>query len=368
VATGDAGPKLTAALLSPGILAAGAAHGAVDQQQQGEIMRKWKTVVLGGVMSACLWAGTASASAPFKTTAGQQTVTAGSIGGSWFVIATALFDLYGKNIDGLTYNVVPGGGVGNPIAINSGKATIGLSYTTNLFAAYNGLPPNKAKLQDIRAIFSLNVSSLLHPFVLASSPITSFEELVKRKYPLKVDTGPRGTGGELAAQRALAANGASYEDLRKWGGSVTHSSYREASGRLVDGHIEAFVNDDILKSPTYTELTLARDMRILPLSAESIEKLAGEFGYGKAVIPAGSYKGQTADVPTISQTHAFFGHKDLPEDLVYAMTKLAFENKDKLVAAHPIFSSMDPKLGANGLPIPLHPGAERYYREIGAIK
>ncbi|HVL59260.1 MAG TPA: TAXI family TRAP transporter solute-binding subunit [Burkholderiaceae bacterium] len=331
-------------------------------------MLKLKTALTGAAVAAGIAAAPAAAAPPYKTTAGQQTVTAGSIGGSWFIIATALFDLYSKNIDGLTYNIVPGGGVGNPIAIHNKKATIGLSYTTNLFAAYNGQPPNKAKLQDIRAIFSLNVSSYLHPFIIASAPVKSFEEIASRKYPLKVDTGPRGTGGELAAQRAMEAMGVSYEDLRKWGGSITHSSYREASGRLVDGHIEAFINDDILKAPTYVELTLARDMRIMPLSQQAVDKLASEFGYGKAVIPAGSYKGQDKDIPTITQTHAFFGHKDLPDDLVYAMTKLAFENKDRLVAAHPIFGNLDPKKGAEGLPIPLHPGAERYYREIGALK
>ena len=86
------------------------------------------------------------------------------------------------------------------------------------------------------------------------------------------------------------------------------------------------------------------------------------------MIPANTYKGQTSDIPTISQTHALFAHKNVPDDLVYAMTKLAFENKAALVAVHPIFSSMDPMKGSQGLPIPLHPGAERYYREIGAIK
>lgn len=331
-------------------------------------MKTWKRALLCSLVAGGVAAASAPAHAQFKTDAGQQTVAAGSIGGSWFIIATALFDLYGKNIEGLTYNIVPGGGVGNPISINAKKASIGLSYTTNLFAAYNGQPPNKAELKDIRGIFSLNVSSLLHPFVIASAPVASFEDIAAKKYPLKVDTGSRGTGGELAAQRAMAANGASYENIKQWGGSVTHSSYREASGRLVDGHIESFINDDILKSPTYVELTLSRDMKLMPLSADSIEKLSSEFGYGKAVIPANSYKGQDKDIPTISQTHVFFGHKDLPDDLVYAMTKLAFESKDRLVASHPIFSSLDPAMGPKDLPIPLHPGAERYYREIGVIK
>ncbi len=332
-------------------------------------MLNWKKpLVAGALLSSCILTATGVSAAPYKTTAGQQTVAAGSIGGSWFVISTALFDLYSKNVENLTYNIVPGGGVSNPISIQGGKATIGMGYTTNLFAAYNGLPPNKEKMPDIRAIFSLNVSSLLHPFILASAPVKSFEEIVARKYPLKVDTGSRGTGGELAAQRAMAAMGASYENIKSWGGSVTHSAYREAAGRMVDGHIDSFVNDDIINSPTYVELVVSRAMRIMPLSQQAIDSLASSFGYGKAVIPANTYKGQTSDIPTISQTHALFAHKNVPDDLVYAMTKLAFENKAALVAVHPIFSSMDPVMGSKGLPIPLHPGAERYYREIGAIK
>jgi uncharacterized protein len=332
-------------------------------------MFDWKKpLITGALLSSCLLAAAGALAAPYKTNAGQQTVVAGSIGGSWFIISTSLFDLYGKNIAGLTYNVVPGGGVSNPISVQGGKATVGMGYTTNLFAAYHGLPPNKEKMQDLRAIFSLNVASLLHPFVLASAPVSSLEEIAARKYPLKVDTGERGTGGALPAQRAMAAHGISYENIKSWGGSVTHSAYREAAGRMVDGHIEAFINDDIINSPTYVELVLSRDMRIMPLSPAAIDKLASEFGYGKAVIPANTYKGQTRDIPTISQTHALFAHKNVPDDLVYAMTKLAFENKSTLVAAHPIFSSMDPVKGSQGLPIPLHPGAERYYREIGAIK
>lgn len=331
-------------------------------------MSRLKSAALGWIACAFLLSGTALASPPFKTTAGQQTVAAGSIGGSWFIITTALFDLYSKNIEGLTYNIVPGGGVSNPIAVQGGKATVGMGYNTNLFAAYNGLPPNKEKLQDIRLIFSLNVSSVLHPFILASAPVATFEEIAAKKYPLKADTGPRGTGGELAAQRAMEAHGVSYDNIKSWGGSITHSSYREASGRLVDGHIEAFINDDIINAPTFVELTLARPIRIMPLSQAAIDKLAADFGYGKAVIPANTYRNQTADIPSISQTHMLFGHKSLPDDLVYAMTKLAFENKATLVAAHPIFSSLDPVKGAQGLPIPLHPGAEKYFREVGAIK
>jgi uncharacterized protein len=185
---------------------------------------------------------------------------------------------------------------------------------------------------------------------------------------VRIDTGTRGTGGELAASRALAAHGASYDDIRAWGGSVTHSSYAEAIDRMRDGHIDAFMNDDILRHPLFVDLTTARDVVLLEMDPDIIAELAEEHGYDPVVVPAGTYQGQDDEVQSFAQHHVFFGHKDLPEEFVYIVTKLVFENKDHLVSAHELFSALDPEVGPTAFPIPLHPGAERYYDEVGALE
>jgi TRAP transporter TAXI family solute receptor len=308
------------------------------------------------------------AAAKFKINPTQLTVAAGSTGGSWFIISTAFFSLFGDNIEGLSYSIIPGGGVANSITVNRKDAHFGMGYSTNLWAAYYGKDPYKEKFTNNRAIANLNVASVLHPWILRNTGFTNIREIANKKYKLKVDTGPRGTGGELAAQRCLALHGASYENIKAWGGSVTHSSYTEATDRMQDGHIEAFINDDIVGIPVFIELSQARDVVLMPQDPEVIKKMAGEYGYTPTVIPANIYKGQTREVPTTAQSHVFFCHKDMPDDLVYQMTKLIFTSKSRLVATHKLFEKLNPAVGPKDLPIELHPGAARYYKEIGVLK
>ncbi len=304
---------------------------------------------------------------PYSTDAGEQVVAAGSIGGSWFVITTAMYDLFQRNIEGLRYTVTPGGAIANPMAVEQGLATSALGYTSMLHAASRGEPPFRKVMADFRGILNLNVAGVVHAIVLENSGITSLADIAAKEHPLTIDTGPRGTGGELAASRLLDLYGANYGNIRDWGGSITHSSYREALGRMKDGHIEAFLNDDIIGNPVFVDIAHARDVLFLPMDESVQDEMVTRYGYGRAVIPAGTYAGQTEDVASTAQHFVFFTHKDAPEDLVYAMTRLTFENKDDLVAAHSLFEALDRAVGPRDFPIPLHPGAERYYREMGLL-
>ncbi|MEX0730196.1 MAG: TAXI family TRAP transporter solute-binding subunit [Aquisalimonadaceae bacterium] len=326
-----------------------------------------KTVLAASTIVALTLAGSAHADKQFTIDIPEQTVAAGSTGGSWFITSTALFDLFNDHIEGLRYNIVPGGGVSNPISVHRGEASVAMGYTTNLHSAYSGEEPYEEAFKDLRAVANINVASVLHPFILTDAPVNSLKELGDKRHRIRIDTGTRGTGGELAAARTLAAHGASYDNIRGWGGSVSHSAYSEAMDRLKDGHIDAFMNDDIIRNPSFVDLTLARDVKLLPLNPSIIEELAGNYGYTPTSIPAGSYKDQNSDIPTIAQHHVVFAHKDTSEELVYAMVKLMFENKERLVQAHPLFENLDVAEGPKNFPIPLHPGAERFYREAGVL-
>ena len=286
----------------------------------------------------------------------------------WFVVATSLFDLFSKNIEGLSYSIVPGGGVGNPIAIGRKDGMFAMGYNTNLHAAYRGLDPFEEEIKDIRGILNTNVSAVMHIFALESANINSLKQIAEEQIGIKIDTGSLGTGGELAAKRILEAYGITYEKIKQWGGSVTHSSYNEALDRLKDGHINMFSNDDIIGAANYVELTSARSVKVLSIDDEIREEMFTKYGYAPTTIPAGSYKGQDAEVQSTAQAHVVFCHIDAPEDLVYLMTKLVFEKKDDLVAVHSYFEALDPKEGPKNWPIPLHPGAEKYYKEIGVLK
>ncbi len=295
------------------------------------------------------------------------TVAAGSIGGSYFVMNTAMFDIFSKNIDGLAYAIVPGGSVANPIAINKGSAQFGLSFTNDLKSAVIGQSPYTEPLADIRAIANVGFEAKLHIFVSAELGVESMVELAAARPKLRIDTGPRGTGSELAAKRVLELYGYGYQEIRDRGGRVIHSQFREMVDRMKDGHLNALMYNDLLGAPLFFDLATSRDVRLLPLSEQVVAALATDYGYAPGIIPGGTYEGQTADVPTINRKTIFICHKDMAPDLVYTMTKLIFENRDDLSMTYRAFSIEDDKAASN-LPLKLHVGAERYYRERGLIQ
>ena len=105
------------------------------------------------------------------------TVVAGSIGGSFYVMNAAMFDIFSKNIEGLTYSIVPGGSISNPIAINQGDAQCGFSFTNDLGSAVQGQEPYSSPLADIRAVANVGFEARLHVFVDEDLGISSMEEL-----------------------------------------------------------------------------------------------------------------------------------------------------------------------------------------------
>jgi len=297
---------------------------------------------------------------------GQVTVAAGSIGGGWFTTSTALFDLFSRNIDGLKYSIVPGGGVSNPTTLQREEAQIVVVYTTNIFSAYNGEEPYGEPIDEMRGIARLGMADVVHNFVRASTGFDSFSQIADEKPALKIDTGTRGLAGELAVKRMLELHGISYDNIKEWGGSVIHSSYSEATDRLKDGHIDAFMNNDLVGKPLWKEMAQSVNINILSQDEEVVKQMVEKYGYSRAVIPAGTYKGQDEDVLSTSQETAIAVHKDVSEDLVYWMTKLMFEEKERLVSAFDAFKHLDIEK-APTQNCPLHPGAARYYRERGII-
>jgi TRAP transporter TAXI family solute receptor len=106
---------------------------------------------------------------------------------------------------------------------------------------------------------------------------------------------------------------------------------------------------------------------VIPIPAEVVTKI-GEAAYQTGVIPANTYNGQTTDVPTVTVQNYLVTHEGVPTDTVYKMTKVMFENLDAMVAAHAAAKAINKQTAGIGSPVPLHPGAEKYYKEAGLIK
>jgi TRAP transporter TAXI family solute receptor len=103
---------------------------------------------------------------------------------------------------------------------------------------------------------------------------------------------------------------------------------------------------------------------IVPIPAELVRKI-NDPAYAPAVIPTGTYQGQSEDVPTVSIGNFLVTQSGVSEDLVYQMTKSMFDNLDALVAAHVAAKAIKLENALAGMPVPFHPGAARFYREKG---
>jgi TRAP transporter TAXI family solute receptor len=114
------------------------------------------------------------------------------------------------------------------------------------------------------------------------------------------------------------------------------------------------------------DLATSVPINVVAVSPEIIEKIGAPFI--AATIPAGTYEGQTEDVSTAAVGNFLVSHIEVSEETAYQMTKLLFENLDKMAASHAAAKAIDVQKALDGMPVPLHPGAERYYREVGVLK
>jgi len=153
----------------------------------------------------------------------------------------------------------------------------------------------------------------------------------------------------------------SYDDLAK----VEYLPFAESVELMKNRELDATLQSAGLGVASIKDLATSIDINMVAIPPEVVEKLGAP--YIAATIPAGTYEGQEADVPTVAVVNFLVTHEDVSEETAYQMTKLLFENLDKLEAAHKAAAQIKLENALKGMPIPLHPGAERFYKEKGLM-
>jgi len=295
------------------------------------------------------------------------TITAGGTSGSWFISGAAFQDAFSQGIKGTKFSVVPGGGTANPIRVNKGEAQVGFTYATNAKAAVSGEAPYKAKTTNLRAMLDLQILQYLLVAAKKGLPISSFEQWFKEKAKLTILPGPRSMGGWTTLRHVFLGYGTSDKKIEGWGGKFIHAGWSESAQQLLDGHADIIAPQAPLKWPVMVDLANSRDLKWFPVADKVRKGMADKYGYLAADMPANIYKGQDKPLKTMADSVVLLVNKDVPDDLVYQMVKIVCENKSKWVATHSMFAPFDPKKACNA-PIPLHPGAIKYFKEKGYLK
>jgi TRAP transporter TAXI family solute receptor len=167
----------------------------------------------------------------------------------------------------------------------------------------------------------------------------------------------------LNSREILKAAGMSYKDLAK----VEYLGYSESVELIKNRQLDATLQSSGLGMAAVRDLATAIKMVVIPIPVDVVKKI-DDAAYSPGVIPANTYNGQTVDVPTVAVQNYLVTHEGVSTDTVYKMTKSMFENLDAMAAAHGAAKAINPKTAGIGSPVPLHPGAEKYYREAGLIK
>ena len=295
----------------------------------------------------------------------------GPMGGTMYPIGALMGDIFSKNIPGVRSNVSPGGSITNIVACDSNKAQMGHTTSEMAFAALQGKEPFKKAHKDFAGMFKFMNMGV--QFVIANdAPVHTLAEIKAKKYPLKLAVNPKGNVSELMAREMLGQYGMTYETVKEWGGKVNFASHADMSSLYRDRHIEAMILYTSIPAPAFVEADLTRPLSLIKMDDKLIGFLKNTYGLDPLVVPKGTYKGMKEDNMLLTGGILIVCNKNLPDDLVYKMMKLLFapENLKRLTGMHKQIEAYLTSVNkaAQGMSIPFHPGAERFFKEAGAIK
>jgi TRAP transporter TAXI family solute receptor len=244
--------------------------------------------------------------------------------------------------------------------ICEGQLDFGVAQSDWQFHAYEGDAPDRVNpCPKLRSVFSVHGE----PYQIIAgkdSGIQSWNDLKGKRFNIgNPGSGQRGTTKEL-----IEGHGWTTADFA----AATELTSTEQSTALCDGNIDAFGYTVGVPNAGVAVATDGCDAYIVDLSEDDVAKklVADHPYYGFTTIPAGTYATTDKDVTTFGVLATFVTSEDVSEDAVYEVTRAVFENLDAFRALHPAFANLDPaKMITNGLSAPLHPGAEKYYKEKG---
>jgi len=292
-------------------------------------------------------------------------------GSAWYIYGATMAELLRRALPpGSNIDVKPrAGGVGNPRLVAKNETPLGLGFTVTNRWAYEGKEAYTEKLQNLRGLVGGLDTYYLVAVATKKLGISSVREIKDRKLPVKVYTQTVGTLGEFAGRQLLRATGMSYADIKGWGGSTNHVGYNIIIDAFKDGRADLLFAVVTPKHPSVSEIVNDVDVRFLGLDPESAKALA-PLGYTAATMPPETFKGQNEPVKTVGFPTVLITNKDLPEPVAYTVTKTVIDNKDALVRGHAGLAEFDPQTAwqPDKVGVPLHPGAEKVYREKGWMK
>ncbi|WP_042422605.1 TAXI family TRAP transporter solute-binding subunit [Comamonas granuli] len=288
-------------------------------------------------------------------------VLTGGQSGVYYPLGVALSQVYAKSIANARATAqVTKASAENLNLLQAGRGELAFTLGDALSDAWKGdaeagFPKKLDKLRGLSATYNNYIQIVAN----ADSGIRTLADLKGKR----VSVGAAKSGTELNARAIFKAAGIAYSDLAK----VEYLPFGESVELIKNRQLDATLQSAGLGVASIRDLATAVKIVVVPVPADVVAKV-GDAAYQAAVIPANTYSGQAQDVPTAAIPNFLVTHAGVSDDLAYQMAKQLYEHLDTLHAAHNAAKAIVRDNAIKGMPVPLHPGAERYYKEVGLIK
>lgn len=281
------------------------------------------------------------------------------VGGTFYTVGGAISEVVNNNRGDLDLRVSAestGGSMENIRLLSDGRMQFAMSNSSITYFAVRGEGDWKQS-HRVRAVMTLfpNIAMFVTP---ADSGIEGVADLKGER----VYIGPEGAGFEYFVRPILEAHGLSLDDI-----DARYGSQQNAVDLVGDGAVAAAMIGGGVPTPAITQLAQAMELRLIPYDDQAKEQLISEYGFFEpAVIPGGTYSGIDEDFHGLNVGSAhLIAHADVDEQLVYDFVRLAYENREQIAERHRAANAITPENVVKNTGTPFHPGAERYFREIG---
>jgi len=298
--------------------------------------------------------------APAAMAQGFINVLTGGTSGVYYPLGVAIGKIFSDKIPNVKTQVqATKASVENLVLLQRGSGELAFTLGDSLKAAWDGDEEAgfKNKLDKLRTIGAI-YPNYIQIVATAESGIKTLADLKGKS----LSVGAPKSGTELNSRAILSAAGMTYKDL----GKVEYLPFAESVDLMKNRQLNATLQSAGLGVASLKDLSTSSEITVVSVPKAIVDKIGPPFV--AATIPANTYTGQDKDVPTAAVVNYLVTSSAVSDDLAYQMTKLIFESLPELANSHVAGKEIKLETAAEGSPVPLHPGAIRYYKEKGLIQ
>lgn len=298
------------------------------------------------------------------------TLCGASPGGLWSLLGAGVDAAVKKSFPGSTVTYqTSGGGLANVGLLDDGTCDLALIHDAEAKLALAGGEPFKAPVESLATVAQLYTWAPMQAIISADYAkehnITTLEDIAAQKLPIRIAVNRRGNIASGVGESMLNAIGASVSDIQSWGGDVQFAASGEQGDLMRDRRVDMILNSLFVNHSSIRELASAIDVKLLPITDETAQKVIDEWDIQSYTIPNAAYDWTDQDVKTVTLSAQLFARADADKQMIHDVTKALVDNIDQVNGVHKAMAPLDVQLMAGAKTVAYHPAAKEVFQQAG---